>query len=50
MNKLIFILLSTLFLSCTPDTGVFRGKERRDYRIEQKRTRKPIINPLRMNT
>ena len=47
MKKLILLfLLST----CTPGPDVFRGKERKEYRIEQKRIKKPIINPLRMNS
>jgi len=47
MKKLIMFVL--LFGSCSPGPDVFRGKQRKEYREEQKRNRIPIINPLRMN-
>jgi hypothetical protein len=47
VNKLILLVL---FSTCTtPKPDVFRGKERKEYRTEQKRIKKPIVNPLRMN-
>jgi hypothetical protein len=47
MNKLILLIL---LLSCNPTRpDVFRGRERKEYRTEQKRIKKPIIDPLRMN-
>lgn len=46
MNKLLLLV----FLSaCTPGPDVFRSRERKEYRTEQKRIKKPIIDPLRMN-
>jgi hypothetical protein len=47
MNKLL--LLVFLSACTTPRPDVFRGRERKKYRTEQKRIKKPIIDPLRMN-
>jgi hypothetical protein len=46
MNKLILLVLLSSCTTTRPD--VFRGKERKQYRTQQKRIKKPIINPLRM--
>jgi len=49
MKRLSISIFVLLFGSCSPRPDVFRGKERKEYRTEQKRIKKPIVNPLRMN-
>jgi len=50
MKRILYVsIFVLLFGSCSPKPDVFRGKERKEYRKEQKRIKTPIVNPLRMN-